>query len=93
MPRKSEPGLWLPSPDVDRWSYIARFSAYQGDATVSLVFFDETASRRSRSKHLFVPRKEAFPESPQEVAQALLDVVIDWKVMMDGGCTLRNPTV
>lgn len=89
VPRLTEPGLWLPSPDVDRWSYIARFSAYQGDATVALTFFDESASRRTKSRHIFIPQKVAFPETATDVRNGILDVIVDWGVILSGACSLR----
>ena len=86
----NEPGLWLPSPDMDRWAYVARFSAYQGDATVSLTFFDETASRRRRSRHIFIPVKEQYPEDVSDVRDALRDVISDWGAIIGGECSRRR---
>lgn len=82
MPRKFEPSIELPPSDVTRWAYVARFSAYQDQARLSLAFFNENASRRSRSQLLLLPDPIPFPEKLSDVSGALLNGILDWEDMI-----------
>lgn len=82
------PEYQLPPSVIDRWSYTARFQAYQGKATVSLNFYDETRPRRNASKFLLIPTTVRMPEDISELRQGLLDVILDWGILLGSECRL-----